>query len=166
MNMSGEGGDFKPKSFWGKKEGKVGMVVLGLLGVSAIVLLNSFLPLIISFLTLAITAVGKTIVLSAMLAALAAFLLIVTNGKFQALVSYIFKSIIRKGTSVFIEIDPIGIMKNYIDDAKNNLEKIDDGISNLSGQIRICKNKVDLNKANYEKAMNTAAVAKNKGIGQ
>ena len=57
------------------------------------------------------------------LLALGAIIYMVLDPKMRALVSYLYKSIMRWVTGVFVTIDPIGILKNYIEDLEDNLKK-------------------------------------------
>jgi hypothetical protein len=150
------------KSFWERPEGTTGMLSIALLGVGGFFLAQALLPTIIAVLGMAITAVGQAIVLTGLCVALAAILYVLTNKRFQTLVSYAFKSIMRKVTGAFVEIDPIGIMKNYIDDLKSRQADMDAGIEKLNGQVKICQQKIRANETGYEKAMATAKVAHEK----
>jgi hypothetical protein len=148
------------KSFWERPEGTTGMLSLAVLGVGGFFVVQAILPTLIAFLGLAITAVGQTIVLAALCAFLAAMLYVLTNKKFLTLVGYMFKSAMRKITGAFVEIDPIGIMKNYIDDLLGRQTDMDASIAKLNGQVKICQRKITENESGYEKAMATAAEAK------
>jgi len=123
------------KSFWDRKEGTTGMIILAFLGVGAVVTLNHMLPWINNFLGMAISAVGKMAVFAISGALLFVFLWVLFNPGFQALVKAIFKSTMRFLTGVFIEIDPIGIMKNYIDTLKNKKRTMEEKKAELRGQI-------------------------------
>lgn len=153
------------KSFWERPEGTTGMLTLGLLGLGGFFLVQAILPTIIAFLGLAITAIGQTIVLGVLCAILAAFLYVVTNRKFLTLCSYMFKSAMRKVTGVFVEIDPIGIMLNYVDDLKDRLKSLEERKSKLSGQIRMCKEQIAKNERDRTNALSTAKVAREQGRG-
>jgi hypothetical protein len=154
----------KVKSFWERPEGTTGMLTMAVLGVGGFFLAQALLPSIIAVLGMAITAVGQGIVLAGLCAVLAAVLYILTNKKFLTLCQYAFKSVMRKVTGLFVEIDPIGIMKNYIDDLRGRQEEMDSGIEKLNGQIKICEAKVRQNATGYEKAMATAKVAQEKDM--
>lgn len=153
----------KIKSFWNRPEGATGMITLGLLGLGVFFVGQAVLPAIIGFLGLAITAVGKTIVLGVMMAFAAALFAIVTNRKFITLVGYMFKSVMRKLTGWFVEIDPIGIMKNYIDDMIKKKEVMEDRTTKLAGQIRVCENQIKKNTQDANNSLATAKVAREQG---
>lgn len=153
----------KVKNFWSRPEGTTGMMAIGLLGLGAYFLLMAVGPSILAALTLATAIVGKTIVLTVGCAVLAALLYILTNRKFLTLCGYIFKSAMRKVTQLFVEIDPIGIMKNYIDDLRSQKETIDNNKSKLRGQLTICENQIATNEKKRADAMSMAKVAQEKG---
>jgi len=154
----------KIKAFWDRPEGTTGMLTLGLLGLGGFFLINAILPTIIGFLGMAITAVGQAIVLAALCAGLAAFLYVIFDKRFQSLVKAIFKSSMRKVTQLFIEIDPIGIMRNYIDTLKEKKALMDKNISALRGQIEVITQKIESNTRGYDNAMRTAEEAQKRDM--
>jgi hypothetical protein len=93
-----------------------------------------------------------------------ALYLILSNKKFQTLCSFAFKAAMRKITGAFIEIDPIGIMKSYIEDLRAKRGTMEESIGKLRGQIKVCENQVNLNDSEYEKQMSTFKVAKEKNM--
>jgi len=154
---------FKSKSFWERPEGTTGMVMTGLIGIGVFFLAKWALPVIQTVLGLAITVLGQAITITVLCTVLAALIYVVTNNKVQTLVGYLFKSLMRKITGVFVEIDPIGIMKSYIDDSAANLDIIRNGIGKLRGQIRICESKVEENTRASSRARVTAEAAERAG---
>lgn len=150
--------EFKPKSFWERPEGTTGMVAIGL-GVLALYFSLDFL---IGLFDKIIKLLGQGIAIAVLGAILFGFIMIVTNSKFQTLIAYGFKSIMRKITGAFVEIDPIGIMKSYIDDLKSKRAIMEQSIEKLRGQVTVCKNQVQSNDLEYEKQMSKAKVAQDK----
>jgi predicted nucleic acid-binding Zn-ribbon protein len=75
------------------------------------------------------------------------------------LLSFAYKSIMRLATSVFITIDPIGIIKNYVQTLKDNLAKIDKQIANVKGQIVMLKNQIAENQRQIKQNFQTAQSA-------
>lgn len=151
--------DYKPKSFWERPEGSLGMVVLA---VGAVVL-YLLAPTLIAFFGMLITMLGQMIAIVALCTVLAGILFLATNTQFQTLISYLFKSAMRKATGLFVEIDPIGIMKNYIRDLRGRQREMAEARDKLSGQIQVCEKKIKENERNYDKAMNIAAEAVKQG---
>jgi hypothetical protein len=137
--------DYKPKSFWERPEGATGQIV----AVSAIAgagyLLYRALPAIIKLLenTLYATLLGVCAVAVGYVA---------TDKRFWRLGSYLYQSLMRKITQIFVEIDPIGIMQNYAADLDKKLANMGARIASLSGMIRACQDEISKN----EKIKNTS----------
>jgi phage shock protein A len=64
---------------------------------------------------------------------------------------------------LFVTIDPIGILKNYISDLQDNLEKMGTQIGNLKGQMRKLVTMVDENNREINNNMLIAKKAKEQG---
>jgi phage shock protein A len=65
-------------------------------------------------------------------------------------------------TGLFIELDPIGILKNYIGEMKKNLAVMDEQLGNLNGSIRTLQNQIDTNQKEAEHSMALANQADKK----
>ena len=146
----------KRKSFWERPEGVLGAIILFAMIVGGGYLLISNIAAITAFM-------GNVLGLTVTILALAILLYMVIDPKMRNFVSYLYKSIMRKLTSLFITIDPIGILKNYIEDMEKNLSNLDNQLSNLMGQIRKIKS---LWKKNEEEIkVNLARAKKAKELG-
>lgn len=143
------------KSFWQRPEGITGAVVLAgvLLGGGALLL--NLLPVLIAL-------ASNTLYLAGMLAALAAIVYVVLDPKMRNLVWYLYKSVMRWITGMFVKIDPISILKSYIEDLEENLRKMSRQIGALRGQMRQLKGTMDANTAEIRKNMTVAEQAKKK----
>jgi phage shock protein A len=148
--------EFKPKSFWKRPEGTLGAIVLlGLLGGAGYLLVTNMA---------AITAfMGNILGLTVIILALVAILYMALDPKMRNLISYMYKSVMRKITSIFITIDPIGILKNYIEDLEDNLGKLSEQIGNLMGQSKKLSRMHKENKEEIEKQLRLAKKAKELG---
>jgi len=142
------------KSFWQKPEGVTGAIFL--LGVAA----GLGYLLTTGLLT---TILGNIIYLSATLMVLAAIVYMVLDPKMRGLVSYMYKSIMRTITGWFVTIDPIGILKNYIDDLQDNLGKMSSQIGSLRGQMRKMKDIMTKNNKDIEMNLKLASRAQTQG---
>ena len=160
MNLPTLPQDYKAQSFWARKEGTTGMIMLALLGVGGFFIAKEILPTILSVLDMGIAAIGKAITLTVLGVILFLLFHIVTNRKVHVLVASLFKSAMRKITQVFIEIDPIGIMKNYIDTLRGKQKDMDGAIEKLKGQTAVCKQRIQKNENIYDTSMGMAAEAK------
>ena len=120
-------------------------------------------PAILGFLTVLTSIVGQAIMLTILGVVLFVLLYIITNKKFQTLCSYFFKSAMRKITGAFVEIDPIGIMKSYIERMTAKREIMGNTRDKLNGQLKVLDQKIADNAHTYENSMAMAKIAKEKG---
>lgn len=144
---------FSPKSFWERPEGTTGMVF----GIGAILgggyLLYKALPYII-------TLLENTIYASVLGVAAFMILWVIMDKRFWTLSSYLYRSIMRWITGLFIQIDPIGILKNYIEDLVKSLARMNKHIAALQGQIRQVKNLIAQNERERDDALKMMHQAK------
>lgn len=134
------------KTFWQRPEGTVGKVVLVLAALAAGWGFVQILPFLIA-------AAANTLQLGVLIAALMAFVYVVTNHRFVTLCKLVFQSAMRYLTGLFIELDPIGILKNYIFEMKKNLAVMDEQLGNLNGSIRTLQSQIDTNQKEAEHSM-------------
>ena len=146
----------QPKSFWSKPEGKTGaiflIIMLALLAWGGITFGTALA-------SLAAGLIGKI----AIFGVLGVLILTALDGRTRNLVGYMYQSIMRKITSIFVTIDPMGILKNYLSDLQSNLKKMGKQIGNLKGQMRNLKNQLANN--NKEIEQNLAIARKAKQVG-
>jgi len=148
--------DFRPKSFWRKKEGTTGMIVLALMIAAGAYGLNAILPWIITLLQNTLHAV-------LLFGALGAIVYVASDRRFRNLISYMYKGIMRKITSIFVTIDPIGILKNYLRDLRLSIRDMSDQIGKLRGQMRSLQQEITKNEAEREHSLKQAKIAHEKG---
>lgn len=142
-----------PKSFWEKPEGKTGLVfIIGALAALGYGLYK-LLPFLLSIAT-------NTLALAGVLMVLGALIYMILDPKVRNLVFYIYKSIMRWITGIFVQIDPIGILETYIDELKNNLSKMDKQIGLLRAQMRKLKDIIDQNARDIQSNLSLASSAK------
>jgi predicted nucleic acid-binding Zn-ribbon protein len=113
---------------------------------AGIFLFNRFLPTLVSL-------AENTLYLAGMLAALAAIIYVVLDPKLRNLVWYMYRSIMRWITGIFVRIDPISILKSYIESLEDNLRNLSKQIGSLRGPMRKLKGTMDGNVAEIEKNM-------------
>jgi predicted nucleic acid-binding Zn-ribbon protein len=143
----------KGKSFWSRPEGTTGAIfLLGIMGLIGYVLVK-YSAAILGFLT-------QTIGLAIGLGVLGVIIYMALDRRTRTLFSYMYQSVMRSITSVFVTIDPIGILKNYVSDLESNLRKMGKQIGNLKGQMRNLKNMVGKNNEEIENNMAIARKAK------
>ncbi len=147
----------KPKSFWKRPEGTTGAIFLLGLSAAAGYLLIQLIPLLIPLM-------GNIIYLAGMLLVLGLLIYMVLDPKMRNLIGYMYKSTMRWITSLFVTIDPIGILKNYVDDLEENLQKMSKQIGNIRGQMRKLKTNIENNSKEIEQNLMIAQQAKKKGM--
>lgn len=148
--------DFKPKSFWQRPEGLTGGIFMTGIILGLGYLLYKFLPILI-------TLVSNMLYLGILLVALAALIYMVIDPRMRNLVWYGYKSIMRWITGIFVNIDPIGILKSYVEDLEDNLAKMSKQIGNLRGSMRKLKTTMEENDKTIENELNIANAAKKQG---
>ncbi len=144
---------FQNKTFWQRPEGIVGVVVLIAVLAGIGIGLYAILPFLI-------TLTQNALYLSLLIIILGALLYMIFDPKMRILISNLYKSVIRSITGVFITIDPIGILKNYIDDLTKNLQNMSKQIGNLRGQMRRLKDIMEDNSSEIDKNLRLAQQAR------
>lgn len=148
---------FKPRSFWERQEGVTGQVVgVALLGGAGWALYHA-LPAIIRLLenTLYATLLGVATV---------AVAFVVTDRRFWRLGAWAYMSAMRALTRLFVEIDPIGIMKNHVEELRAKQADISRRVARLSGMIRGCKEEIARNEHERTGALGLVSEARKKGL--
>jgi predicted nucleic acid-binding Zn-ribbon protein len=141
------------KSFWKKPEGFTGgLFMLALVGGGGFLLYRS-LPILLKM-------AENTLYLAGMLAALAGLVFVVLDPKMRNLVWYLYKSMMRGITGLFVKIDPISILKSYIESLEDSLRNLSKQIGNLRGQMRTLKGTMDANATDIQKNMTLAEQAR------
>lgn len=148
--------NYSTKGFWKRPEGVTGAIFL-----AGVVLGGGYL---IAANAAALAALFSNVLyLSVLLVALAAVVYMVLDPKMRNLVWYMYKSVMRSVTGMFVKIDPIGILKSYVEDLEANLGKMSQQIGKLRGQSRKLEALMKQNDAEITKNMKLASAAKVKG---
>lgn len=143
--------NLKPKSFWKRPEGITGILFLAALVAGAGFLLSSVnLAAILS----------NTLALAGTLAVLGVVVYMVLDPKMRALVGFAYKSVMRWITGLFVKVDPIGILKNYVEELQGNLRKMNKQISQLRAQMHKLKEIIVNNQREIRSNLQLASKAK------
>ncbi len=145
--------NYKPKSFWSRPEGVTGGLFLG-----GLILGGGYL--IASNINFLIGLTSNVIALSGMLLVLGAIIYMVLDPKMRNLVWYMYKSVMRWVTGLFVQIDPIGILKSYVSDLQTNLRKMNKQVSQLRGQMHKLQELIHNNKKEISDNLDLASKAK------
>ncbi len=143
----------KAKSFWKRPEGITGGIVIAGLTIGAVLIVNATIAALISFFS-------STVGIIVAILTLAVLVFTAIDPKARALVSYMFKSTMRWITGLFIKMDPIGILKAYVDDLRGNLRKMNRQISQLRVQMHTLKELMVNNKKQINNNLTEAGAAK------
>lgn len=147
------------KSFWKRPEGVTGLIFLIALLAGGAFLVSTFWTLISGF-------IATTIGLVVSLAVLGTILFAVLDPRTRALLSYMYKSAMRGLTGIFVNIDPIGILKSYVEGLEKNLQEMRTQIGKLRGQVRHLKTLVETNETEIKKQLQLAKLAQKTGKNQ
>ncbi len=146
----------KKKSFWRRPEGKLGAFFL-IAGAAVIAIYH--VP-IFSFITSLLKGTISTIALGAVVLAL---LYMIFDKRVRNLIWYMYKSFMRWITGLFVQIDPIKILENYVEYLKKNMRKMNLHITQLKGQVSQLKTIILKNRREMEHSIKLAEQAKKQG---
>lgn len=141
----------KAKSFWKRPEGITGLIFLGALAALAGFVLTSVNWALIF---------SQTLYLAGFLAVLGVLVYLVLDPKMRNLVWYMYKSVMRWVTGLFVQIDPIGILKSYVESLEDNLRKMNKQISQLRAQMHKLKEIIVNNQREIKNNLELASKAK------
>jgi DNA-binding NarL/FixJ family response regulator len=131
-----ENTSIKKKSFWERPEGTTGMAFIAIAVVAFFIGANTILPFIIGVLQ-------NTLYTMFLLGCIGAVGVLVANDRFRTAVTTLFQLAMRKLTGFVVEIDPIGILKNYVSTLMKKLGVMDEHIGELRDQILGLKWKIE-----------------------
>ena len=147
------------KSFWQRPEGVTGLIFLLALLAGLGFVFTTFAGVILPFLS---TTLGLVVAAVALLTVLFA----IVDPRTRTLLSYLYKSGMRKLTGLFVNIDPIGILKSYVEELESNLQEMRKQIGKIRGQMRHLTTLMETNEKEIKKQLKLAALAKEKGKNQ
>jgi phage shock protein A len=146
----------KIKSFFERPEGNTGLLFIGAGIVGTGVACWYLLPVIIVILSNLLYA-------SLLGAGVFALFTLLMNDKFRFACSSLFQSAMRWLTGWVIAIDPIGILKNYLEEMKERLAKVEKHIREVNGQKVSLERNITERLKNIEQYMKLANAAKKAG---
>jgi hypothetical protein len=114
------------KTFWQKPEGRAGAVVLLAASAAGIYGFGLALPFLTAML-------ADTLHMAYLAGTLFAIFAVISNNDFRSAVKNGFQLIMRWSLGRLIELDPIGIEKNYRDDMTQEKVKLDKGVEGCAG---------------------------------
>src|SRR4030042_1010621 len=143
----------KVKSFWEKKEGKTGMFFAAAGAFGLFLIMMKWGAAIVA-------AAANTMILGIYILIALAVGYVLMDKRFRTMVSFGYQSVMRWVTGMFVTIDPIGILKDYVDDLKSSHEKMNEQIAKLRGVLAELSRKIKENTLNLKNNMGLAEQAK------
>jgi len=126
--IGGSQEDGSKRSYWSKPEGITSLLFLGAAGAFGLYYWNKITAFLIE-------VTQNTLYLGFLMAVLALVIFLFTSKDVRTAVFFLFKTLMRNITGLVIKLDPIAIMKIYIDDLKEKREKMQGQINTLAGQL-------------------------------
>lgn len=152
-------GGAAPKSFWKKPEGVTGLLfLLAIVGGGGYLIYSNWGAIL--------SILGSTLAMAATIAVIGLLIYLFVDPKTRALLSYMYKSVMRSITSWFVTIDPVGILKSYVDELQSNLVKMREQIGKIRGQMRHLQTLMETNNREIDNQLKLAAAARDKGKDQ
>ncbi len=144
---------YKPKTFWERPEGVTGGIfLLALLAATAWLTISAGAALIAWMSTTAGMVVSLLVLGTIVFTAL--------DSKARNLVWYMYKSVMRYVTGIFVKMDPIAILKGYVSELKDNLRKMNRQIGMLRGQMHKLQELILNNRKEIQSNLHLASQAK------
>jgi len=143
----------KKKPFWKRPEG-----VTGAIFAAGGIALAGYLIYVIDW----IDMFQNTLALAGTAAVIFGLLFIIFDPKMRQLMWYAYQGAMRKITSAFVKMDPISILKSYVDDLESNLKEMNSQINKLRGQMHKLDELIKNNKQEIDTNMRIASQAKQK----
>jgi len=150
--MSQENMPHKVKSFWSRPEGVTGAILLALMTILTGYIIITATGAVIAFFSSIVGQILGLLVLGTVI-----FMGIDKNGR--TIMRYMFQSAMRWITSLFVNIDPIGILKSYVADLKANLTKMSRQMVQLRGQMHKLQEVILNNKKEIDTNLSRASQA-------
>ncbi|NJN34836.1 MAG: hypothetical protein HC817_11870 [Saprospiraceae bacterium] len=148
-----DGKEYVNKGFWQRPEGVTGAIFMVLLLGGGVYGFSRLLPQLILW-------AENTLYLGGMLMALAAVVYVILDPKARNLMWYGYKSFMRAITRLFVNIDPIGVLKGYIEHLEGSLGKMTKQMNQLRGQMHKLKELMVNNQKEIQANLMQASKAK------
>lgn len=146
-NLSGK------KSFWSKPEGKTGLIVNTVLIAALIYFWGSIVPFLLS-------AAEDTLHLIVVCTAIAAILYVAFDSNFRRFLWYGYRSMMRWITQWFVDLNPISILKTYMEKLTEKKAELDAAVGEIKGQRQKLARDIEKNNTTFEASMSKLNAAK------
>lgn len=143
----------KAKSFWSRPEGKTGMLFLAGIFGGIVYAWGTIVPFLVSMMQ-------NTLHLMLLGGAVAALITIAMSPKTHMLL----RMLMRWVTGVFITIDPIGILKDRLQQMRKRREDMEEQVQNVRGAVGTLKKTMEDNRRNSDRLRREAQEAQRQSI--
>lgn len=151
-----EGNPAAKRKIWEQPGGKLGLVVLVLIVIGALIFLFRILPYLIML-------AENTLYFAGLLAVIGLITFLCLDKKFRRVVSVGYFILMRKITSWFVNIDPIAIIERRLSMMEQSIQKMNESMGRLLGQVRKLEGSIASKKEEMEKLLQRAQVYRAKG---
>lgn len=151
-----DGSQAPKKKLWEQPGGKLGLAVLAGLGVGFLIFLYKILPYLIEL-------AENTLYFGLLLLIIGLIIFLLFDKKFRQVISVGYFILMRKITSWFVNIDPIAIIERRLGMMERSIQKMNESMGRLLGQIRKLEGSIDTKKEEMEKLLQRAQVYRAKG---
>jgi phage shock protein A len=151
-----EGNPATKRKIWEQPGGKFGLVVLVGLGIGFLIFLYKILPYLIEL-------AENTLYFGFLLGVIGLITFLCLDRKFRRVVSVGYFILMRKITSWFVNIDPIAIIERRLSMMENSIQKMNESMGRLLGQVRKLEGSIAAKKEEMEKLLQRAQVYRAKG---
>lgn len=148
------------KSWFQRTEGKFGTAFTFAMIAAGAGAVLYFWALILPWLIMVAT---NTLTLLGLCAVMAVIAVVLFDPRWRNLITYGYKSLMRGLTGLFIEIDPIGILRTYVDNLRERLAEMDRSIESLNGQIKKLTTQIAKNEESRLHSLKLAEQAHKRG---
>jgi phage shock protein A len=149
----------KIKSFWERKEGTTGGIVIACLIAAGIIGGMAFLPAITAYIAAVLQNTLMIVINGGILLGIG---LALWDKRTRLLISMAFKVAMRNLTGIFVTIDPIGILKEHLHKLDTDIQAVNEQLNKVKGVIVGLRRKVETYLAEYKQYMDLAKAAKAK----
>jgi hypothetical protein len=144
-------------SFWARKEGTTGIVFITTAVILGSLALITGWGAVAAWLAGVLASTAKVLFYGVLLWGSG---ILLANRRFRKLLGYMFKSGMRKLTSLWAETDPIGMMRGYISEVVEKLDVIVKNLKKLRGEIRNILAEISRNEEEKRAALEEAQAAR------
>jgi len=141
------------KSFWSRPEGKTGMIINAALIAAVVYFWGSIVPFVLA-------AAESTLHLMVVCAAIAGILFVAMDSNFRRFIWYLYRSGMRNLTKIFVDMDPIGVLKGYMEKLADKKTELDSAVGEIRGQRTALARSIEANSNAFEQSMNKLNAAK------